>query len=219
LKQSGRSEVYFDSGGYTVQQGKISYEELYSRLKKIYNEHQWADWYILPDHVPTSNDSLEEVENKIKDTVTAARLFVNELPDRQKVKILPVVQGHTIPQIRYCLENYLELGTNYIGFGSFATMGINGGVNRLSHSSSEMLKFIQKATSNMIDIHIFGITTPPILSYLYEIGVASFDSLGWNKSANYLIAVLNSLELVMQSLKCLNIKLNMIVLFVKISYV
>ena len=33
LKESGRSEVYFDSGAYTVQQGKLSYEALYDRLK------------------------------------------------------------------------------------------------------------------------------------------------------------------------------------------
>ena len=53
LKSRRGSIIFFDSGGYYVQQGRIDYEFLYARLRKFYQEHTWADWYVLPDHVPS----------------------------------------------------------------------------------------------------------------------------------------------------------------------
>lgn len=194
LKESGRSEVYFDSGAYTVQQGKLSYETLFNRLKTLYLDNQWADWYVLPDHVPASTDSEKIVEYKVRDTISVGALFNAELPDNLQSKILPVVQGHNISQIQRCLESYLNMGASYIGFGSFATMGANGEVNRLTINSTKMLnnlytackdKAFRMSSTSKPKIHVFGITTPPTLYLLKQLGAASFDSLGWNKAANY----------------------------------
>ena len=194
LKESGRSEVYFDSGAYTVQQGKLNYEALFNRLKILYLDNQWADWYVLPDHVPVSTDSEQIVEYKVRDTISVATLFKAELPDNLQPKILPVVQGHNISQIQRCLESYLNMGVSYIGFGSFATMGANGEVNRLTINSTKMLNNLHRACEEHVfrmssaskpKIHVFGITTPPTLRLLKQLGTTSFDSLGWNKAANY----------------------------------
>ena len=185
LKESGRSEVYFDSGAYTVQQGKINYETLFNRLKTLYINNQWADWYVLPDHVPESTDSAKIVEYKVRDTISVGALFKAELPDNLQPKILPVVQGYNISQIQRCLESYLSMGASYIGFGSFATMGANGEVNRLTINSTKMLHHLCVACEDHAKIHAFGITTPPALYLLQQLGTESFDSLGWNKAANY----------------------------------
>lgn len=185
LKESGRSEVYFDSGAYTVQQGKINYETLFNRLKTLYLSNQWADWYVLPDHVPASTDSEKTVEYKVRDTISVGALFKAELGDNLQGKILPVVQGHNLSQIQRCLESYLNMGASYIGFGSFATMGHNGEVNRLTINSTKLLYHLCTACEDNAKIHAFGITTPPALYLLQQLGTASFDSLGWNKAANY----------------------------------
>jgi ribosomal protein S18 acetylase RimI-like enzyme len=49
--------VIFDSGGYQVQMGRLSFEELVERLLPFYGENAWADFLVLPDHVPRSSDS------------------------------------------------------------------------------------------------------------------------------------------------------------------
>ena len=71
--------LIFDSGGYQVQTGKLTYEELCRELRKTYERETWADFYVLPDHVPTSRDSDAEVERKIKETLTMGELFLNWL--------------------------------------------------------------------------------------------------------------------------------------------
>lgn len=103
LKERRNSTVYFDSGGYYVQQGRINYETLYHRLHKCYQDHTWADRYVLPDHVPTSRDTPDVVVGKVKDTITAARMFAGEMSPSIREKILPVVQGHTEEQIFECV--------------------------------------------------------------------------------------------------------------------
>src|SRR5579884_4153313 len=64
LKEQQGITVLFDSGGYYVQIGRVAYHELYGALLDRYLEQPWADWYILPDHVPTSRDSPAVVEEK-----------------------------------------------------------------------------------------------------------------------------------------------------------
>ncbi|MEJ7615106.1 MAG: N-acetyltransferase [Candidatus Fervidibacter sacchari] len=49
--------LIFDSGGYQVQTGKLTYEELCRELRRVYEQEARADFYVLPDHVPTSRDS------------------------------------------------------------------------------------------------------------------------------------------------------------------
>jgi hypothetical protein len=71
----GRSRIWFDSGGYFVQQGEIAYEDLYRRLLIYYQDNRWADVYVLPDYVPSSDLDDEEVEARVRATVAVARLF------------------------------------------------------------------------------------------------------------------------------------------------
>src|SRR6266498_360219 len=56
MQQSRGSVVMFDSGGYYVQTGKLSYSALYYKLLTTYKAEPWADLFTLPDHVPTSKD-------------------------------------------------------------------------------------------------------------------------------------------------------------------
>ncbi|MFO0822811.1 MAG: GNAT family N-acetyltransferase, partial [Gemmataceae bacterium] len=42
-------EVVFDSGGFFVQQGKVTYDELFPKLLDYYAKNDWAAIYVLPD--------------------------------------------------------------------------------------------------------------------------------------------------------------------------
>jgi hypothetical protein len=70
MRDSWGVSVWFDSGGFYVQQDKIRYEQLFVRLLDFYRHHDWAEAYVLPDYVPTSRSSIEEVEERVR--VTAA---------------------------------------------------------------------------------------------------------------------------------------------------
>ncbi len=179
LKDEMESIIYFDSGGYYVQQGKIEFKELCSRLLKIYSENPWADYFVLPDNPPTSSDSDYEVEMKVRETITATRTFYEKLP-RIRENCIPVVHGHTLSQVSSCVRAYEEF--EYIGFGSFATSGENNSINSVSYTSLEIVKFVVQNTTKL---HVFGVSTPPAIYLFYMLGVHSFDSIGWLRSAGF----------------------------------
>lgn len=183
---SSAGNVIFDSGGYFVQQGVISYEALYQKLMTFYSENQWGNWYVLPDYVPTSNLSPSEVEERIQATITVSRLFFIEMPSELQERALPVVQGYTREQIKACIDAYADLGVAYIGFGSFATSGSNNSINMVNSQSLEMVAFVkEQATSKNLKVHLFGIGTPEVLFRFKELEIDSFDSSCWSRTAGY----------------------------------
>lgn len=178
--------VIFDSGGYFVQQGAITYESLYQKLKDFYNQNRWGSWYVLPDYVPTSNLSPSEVEERIQATITITRLFFAEMPTELQPRALPVVQGYTREQIKACVDAYADLGVTYIGFGSFATSGDNNSINMVNNQSLEMVAFVKEQTEiKGLRLHLFGIGTPEVIFKFKELDVDSFDSSCWSRTAGY----------------------------------
>ena len=185
MAESG-SKVYFDSGGYYVQIGRLKYEELYMPLLELYKANRWASVYTLPDHVPKSQDTVVEVNQKVRDTITYSTLFFQEMPDDLKPRAMPVVQGHTLQQIESCLEAYLALGVKNIGFGSFGTSGQNSEINVATASAVDLARHIvQVAHENSIKVHLFGIGRPALLAMVKGIGADSFDSSSWLKAAGF----------------------------------
>lgn len=185
LKDSG-AIVYFDSGGYYVQVGRMTYEELYYPLLQHYLANPWADIYTLPDYVPTTGDSPEEVWHKVRQTVDFSSIFLDELPPSLREKAMPVVHGHTLEQVEYCLERYIDLGIRYIGFGSFGTAGKNNEANVMTEGAQAFAQHVvQIAQDAGIQVHLFGVGAPALVAMIYGTGADSFDSSSWLKSAGY----------------------------------
>jgi len=178
--------LYFDSGGFYVQMGKIDYVDLYYPLLQYYKKERWADWYVLPDHVPLSSDTPDVIDRKVRDTVESGRNFFEELPSDLQQKAIPVVHGYTAKQIDYALTNHLKMQTGYIGFGSFDTSGSKSSVNKVGKSAYENLKYITCVAGEVgAKTHVFGIGTPPVIHLLSLVNVFSFDSIGWMKTAGF----------------------------------
>jgi len=185
LRESGTT-IIFDSGGYYVQTARLTYHELYYPLLSFYRENGWADIYTLPDHVPTSQDTPDDVWLKVKETVDFSRLFLEELPSTLQERSMPVVQGHTFEQVDYCLQAYLDLGVRHLGFGSFGTVGKNSEVNVATQSSVTLAKHvIGVARKHDIRVHLFGIGVPALVPMIFSIGANSFDSSSWIKAAGF----------------------------------
>jgi tRNA-guanine family transglycosylase len=152
----------------------------------FYSANPWGAWYVLPDYVPTSDLTAEEIDARVHATVTVSKLFFAEMPDTLRPYALPVVQGYTRQQIRYCIENYADLGVKYVGFGSFDTSGNNNSINMVSPRALEMIDFLKEQTLRRnIKVHLFGIGTPEVLYRFHQLGVDSFDSSCWSRTAGY----------------------------------
>ncbi len=178
--------VMFDSGGYYVQTGRISYDELYAALMKTYKLHQWAGIYVLPDNVPRSQDDGETVDRKVRDTIEQSVNFFRSMPDHLKPRAMPVVHGHTYRQIDDCLTAYVKLGIKQLGFGSFGTFGKNSQVNVATPSALEFARYtIQIAHQHGIRVHTFGLGVPVVVMMLYGIRADTFDSSSWLKAAGF----------------------------------
>jgi queuine/archaeosine tRNA-ribosyltransferase len=108
------------------------------------------------------------------------------MPDDCKGKSLAVVQGRTTEQVDYCLESHLSLGIGRLGFGSFGTNGKQSNSNIVTAEALSLLKYVTGiASDDGIELHAFGVGTPPVIYLLNESGVASFDSIGWMKTAGF----------------------------------
>ena len=187
LKRSGETEVVmFDSGGFFVQKGDITYNELYSKLREVYHTENWADIYILPDNPPLSKDSMSDAETKIRQTVDGSISFAYQLPSEIRNKVMPVIHAKQPAHLEYCLKNYEPLmeTSHRIGFGSFATMGSTNSINRVN---ADVLRLLDDLVPrlNGSRLHSFGISTPPAVFCLAKVGVKTYDSNSWMRSGGY----------------------------------
>ena len=185
LKRTGETEVVmFDSGGYFVQKGDISYYDLHRKLYEYYQQEDWADIYVLPDNPPLSRDSLRSAEAKIKQTVEGSLRLYGDLSYEVQQKAMPVVHATRSEHLDYCLRQYANFKN--IGFGSFPTRGTSNSINRLNINALMILRQLTRMLdSEDVKLHTFGISTPPAIYLLSLAGVHSFDSNGWMRSGGY----------------------------------
>lgn len=178
--------VMFDSGGYAVQTGKVDFFEMYAALLDVYARERWADLYTLPDNVPTTNDTPDAVEGKVRQTTDCVELFLREMPAELRDRALAVAHGRTMAQLEYCLERYLHLGLHHIGFGSFGTAGQNNSMNVATiESVANARSLTSLARQRRATVHLFGIGAPALLPWIAQTGATSFDSANWARSAGF----------------------------------
>jgi ribosomal protein S18 acetylase RimI-like enzyme len=186
--------VWFDSGGFFVQQGKIRYEDLFARLLGFYRAHDWATAYVLPDYVPTSKNSPAEVEERVRVTAAEGAKFQKRLPNTIQSRTLGVLQGHDPHHLRLCMDNYAAVGVRRLGFGSFDTGGASGEINLLTREATLRLDAVRELIGGANDagrsdanvgLHLFGVGSPNLVARFAGYGTSSFDSSGWMRTAGY----------------------------------
>jgi hypothetical protein len=186
--------VLFDSGGFFVQQGKIEYEDLYAQLLDFYHRNSWADAYVLPDFVPTSKHSEDEVWERVQVTAREGVRFFDRIPSTLRQKALGVLQGRSPEQLEHCYAAYRSAGIDRIGFGSFDTKGGNDEINLVTDNARLRLQRVEAMlrrdvvtdrSSEIPRLHLFGVGTPRLVVEFGRFGASSFDSSGWQRTAGY----------------------------------
>jgi hypothetical protein len=178
--------VMFDSGGYAVQTGRLDYFEMYSRLIDLYRRERWAGLYTLPDNVPTTRDTDDAVEAKVRQTVECTELFYREVPDELRDRAIGVAHGRTLAQVEFCLDRYVRLGLRHVGFGSFGTAGKDNGMNiATAVAVANARRVATLAAERGLTSHLFGIGTPALLPWIARTRATSLDSANWARSAGF----------------------------------
>lgn len=194
MHEQWKVEVMFDSGGFFVQQEKIKYDDLFARLLEFYEQHDWAQVYVLPDYVPTSRQTSSEVDERVYVTAAEGVKFLKRMPIDLRARALGVLQGHTPQHLAHCLEAFAGCGMKRIGFGSFDTTGTNAEINILTGDSAKRLMFVrewldsafqQNQLEQLPDLHLFGISSPNDVRTYSGYLATSFDSSGWMRTAGF----------------------------------
>jgi len=178
--------VIFDSGGFHVQQGRLELSSATRQLREVYKEHDWADRFALPDTPITSRDCPETVKRKLRSNRRQYQVFASNFLEPIRRKLLPVVHGTTSEQIRSSARAARQVASESLGFGGFSTSGPNGGVNSFSTDNLRLLvQFAVYCKKEKLNAHVFGIGGPSAIVVLHYVGIDSFDSAGWIRTAAY----------------------------------
>jgi len=180
LKEQGLT-VFFDSGGFDVQKGRLRYQDLCEGLLEVYLKHDWADVYVLPDW-PLSGSTQREAALRIEAMILGSLDLYRRLPASLQELAMFCVHGHNIDQLDRCLVAALEAGVPMLGFGGWTVTP--RGQQRFLKSDLRKVHYI----AGFLDskrFHLFGAGSPSILPLFDWIGVTSFDSSLWIKRAAF----------------------------------
>jgi ribosomal protein S18 acetylase RimI-like enzyme len=187
-------EVVFDSGGFFVQQGKIGYHELFSRLLAFYTKNDWAEGYVLPDFPPTSRQSDSQATERVYVTAAEGVRFFKRLASHLQPLAIAGLQGRTSGHLRHCYDAFQGSGIKRLAFGSFDTTGVNAEINILTDAGKRRLEFLRdlirheyvgNRLATMPDLHFFGISSPMAMSSFDGYLATSYDSSGWLRTAGF----------------------------------
>ena len=187
-------EVVFDSGGFFVQQGKVTYDELFPRLLDFYQRNDWAAAYVLPDYVPTSRNTPSEVDERVHVTAAEGVKFLGRMPRDLCRLAVGVLQGHSPAHLKHCYDAYRDAGVPHLGFGSFDTSGVNSEINLFTSQSERRLEvlrdlitrpYLSGESESLPSLHLFGVSSPALLATFPRFLANSFDSSGWMRTAGY----------------------------------
>lgn len=185
-KDEYESHIFFDSGGYLTEKGKISYGYLVRNLLDIYKKYPWADWYVMPDYPPRHNDPPHIIEKKVQLTIQNVIKMWKESPSFIKERAVAPIQGFNLQQIDKTLDEYLGYDFNYMAFGAFKIVMKNKGVLLLDRKSAEYILHIQRRLKPYgVKLHVFGIGTFPSLYFFTKAGVYSFDNTSWIRGPKF----------------------------------
>lgn len=178
--------VIFDSGGFYVQQGRVTLSDLTRQLRSYYSENDWANHYVLPDDPPTPKDSPQVAEERSRRTLVESTRFYSSLPNNLQQKAIGVIHSISEKHLQELIDQYLAIGVSYLAFGSFGMSGPSLAINRVTYSSLEVLIHLSnKVRKANAQLHVFGVGSPAQMVIFHALGISSFDSSGWLRTAAF----------------------------------
>ena len=186
LKDEGVVEnVMLDSGGFQVLTGSLeskgvsNLDDLQKLNEELYNEYDWADIYIMPDHPPNRADVYHGAfKEKVDNTIEASLKFFEVLKPEVQGKVAPVFHLQKDKDIEYMYQAYKPM-LDKSKFASFSASALTlpGCPRQLRGEVLVMLNELQKYLKpKNVGLHCLGIASPPAVFILNHIGIRTFDA-------------------------------------------
>lgn len=183
--------VMFDSGGFQVLTGAYrdrginNLEDLQKLNEKIYNEEDWADVYIMPDHPASKDDTQDSLDpnynifgDKAKKTVDAALSFFECLSPTVQGKVAPVFHLQRDADIDFFYNGYKPI-LEKSKFASYSASSLTpaGSARQLTLEVLQMIDLLlKKLKPEGIGLHCLGLAAPSAVFCMNYLGVTAFDA-------------------------------------------
>ena len=186
LKKEGIVDnVMFDSGGFQVLTGSLkargisNLDDLQKHNEELYNEYDWADIYIMPDHPPNLSDVYHDgYKRKINDTIEASLKFYECLKPEIQGKVAPVFHLRKDQDIEPLYDAYKPM-LDKSKFASYSASCLThpGSPRQLRGDALIMLNELQKKmTKKGVNLHCLGISSPGSVFILHYMGIRTYDA-------------------------------------------
>lgn len=186
LKDEGIIDnVMFDSGGFQVLTGALkskgisTLDDLQKHNEDLYNEYDWADIYIMPDHPPNRADSYHNgYKEKVNNTIEASLSFFECLKPEIQGKVAPVFHLQKDEDIDYMYDGYKPM-LDKSKFAAYSASALTnpGTPRQLRGDALIMLNELQKKLiPENVNVHCLGIASPPAVFMLNYVGARTFDA-------------------------------------------
>ena len=181
LKDRGITESFiFDSGGYQVLKGnnkKIqTLEDLLLHDIDLYNKLDWSGGYMMADHPPNGDDSLDEYKSKVDKTIEATYKLFQGLEPHIQERAIPIFHLRRDIDIGYQIKAYKEI-LSKSHRASFSGSSLTGS-SASRAIRKDNLRLLQTLVNELpdCDIHYLGTGNPLTGFMMNYLGVSTYDS-------------------------------------------
>jgi hypothetical protein len=215
-EENGIEQVFIDCGAFHYVNEKVpkfkkgGYVNARSAIQHYLHRHSKrknaAKSYLVcsPDHIISPDMSDEDSENRTKWTIHVAKEFIELCKEISNFTPVGVVHGRNKDERITMVEEYINLGYNYIAFGGLVPIARNeslileqlAGINDYSEPKIDKNSPLGLAMQNGCKTHMFGLNSPEWYRWWKRLGVTSFDGskLSQEGAANGIIWSLNEFD-------------------------
>lgn len=185
---SVRLVLMYDSGGYEVEIGKLSFSQLLLKLQRAWETCPLPNHMVLPDNPLTSADSEDEIKRKVDETIEGSLFFIRRYRDLVDRMVAPI-HGVTLDTVLECAKVFYDEGVRFFAFGSLEAIVGSKSVTNLTPQAIEVLEGLSRfCRERKVKLHIFG--------------VGSIDSIVSIRQAGIWFSSVDSSSLVRQTAAC-----------------
>lgn len=165
--------IMFDSGGFQMfLDPTYTIERLVRENLWLYQKHDWADCYVMPDNPPFPEDPRVIMEMKVDKTIKATRGIFEDFPSKIREKSMPVFHVRNTMDIDYQYEEYKHI----IEESQLVCYAVPGSRKKLDLHNMKMIAYLRSVLDDDVKIHSLGVASAPAVYCMEQLGVYSYDA-------------------------------------------
>lgn len=174
MREQGELErLMFDSGGFQMfRDPSFTIERLIRDNLRLYQKHDWADAYVMPDRPPLPSDPYPIMQTKVESTINATKQLFEQLPAYIQKRCVPVFHVRNETDIDYQYKHYKYI----IETSNLCCYAIPGTRKKLDYKNMKLMHSLVKTVGPDVKVHALGVASPHAVYCMEQIGISSYDA-------------------------------------------